>query len=81
MLTELREQAYQYGLELHPDKTKIITNLSKRRGRDSRTSVDIAGEPVSILDFSEHVKYLGRKLTFDNYHGTELNNRIACAWR
>ena len=80
MLTQLRQQAKQYGLELHPDKTKILTNLSKRRGRDARTSVDVDGEPVSILHYHQYVKYLGRKVCFDEYHKTELDNRIASAW-
>ena len=28
MLTDLRQEAHYYGLELHPDKTKIQTNLT-----------------------------------------------------
>ena len=35
---------------------------------------------MAILHYHQHVKYLGRKLTFDNYHKTELNNRIAAGW-
>ena len=81
MLTQLQQEARQYGLELHPDETKILTNLSKRRGRNARTSVDINGSPVAIIHYHQHLKYLGRKLSFDEYHKTELDNRIAAGWR
>eukprot|EP00973_Karenia_brevis_P072904 10124205-Karenia_brevis.AAC.1 len=36
---------------------------------------------IEVLPYSSHVKYLGRKLTFDNPQKTELDNRIAAAWR
>ena len=68
-------------VELHPDKTKILTNISQRRGRNARSTVDIAGKKVDVLKYSDNTKYLGRKLTYDNYHKTEVENRIASAWR
>ena len=81
MLTDLQREAMNYGLELHPDKTKILTNVSRRRGRNARSTTDVNGKPVAILHYHDHAKYLGRKLTFDDYHGIELDNRIASAWR
>ena len=38
------------------------------------------GQKVKILDTDEAEKYLGRKLSTDSYHGTELNNRLASGW-
>ena len=55
--------------------------MSKRRGRQTTTEVDIGGRPVKVLDFNDSAKYLGRKLSFDYYHATELNNRKTIAWR
>ena len=81
MLTDLHNHAKRYGLEMHPDKTYILTNLSKRRGRQAATSVDVAGRTVQVLNHNETTKYLGRKLGFDNYHALELHNRISTAWR
>ena len=51
MLTQLQQEANHYGLELHPDKTKILTNLSRRRGCDARKDIDIDGAHVSILEY------------------------------
>ena len=81
MLADLAHEAAKFGLQLHPDKTHILTNISRRRGRDAKTHIDINGQQISILSFHEHTKYLGRKTTFDNYHATELDNRISAAWR
>ena len=36
---------------------------------------------MEILRFDAHTKYLGRKLTFDDYHRSEVSNRISSAWR
>ena len=81
MLTDLHDVAKTYGLELHPDKTHILTNLSKRRGRQAGNTVTVGGRPVTILQHDDSTKYLGRKLTFSDYHTTEINNRISTTWR
>jgi len=81
MLTDLKREAAKYGLELHPDKTKILTNLSQRRGRNASQTTDIDGEKVEILHHHHNTKYLGRRFSYDQYHDTELDNRIATAWR
>ena len=81
LLSDLHRDAKLYGLELHPDKTNILTNVSHRRGRENKSHILIDGEPISILKFHEHTKYLGRKFTFDSYHSAELGNRISAGWR
>ena len=81
MLTDLHNFAKPYGLEMHPDKTYILTNLTKRRGQQAATTVDVAGRPVKVLDYHDTTKYLGRKLGFHNYHTTEIHNRINNGWR
>ena len=81
MLTDLHDVAKTYGLELHLDKTHILTNLSKRRGRQAGNTVTVGGRPVTILQHDDSTKYLGRKLTFSDHHTTEINNRISTTWR
>ena len=68
------------GLDLHPDKTKILTNVKKRKGRESG-DVDVSGLRIEILEPSEAVKYLGRSLSFSNSTVVEVENRIKCAWK
>ena len=81
MLNSLHDVAAHNGLQLHPDKTVILCNLSQRRGRQATASVTVGGQQVKVLPYHESTKYLGRKLTFDDQHTTELNSRIAAAWR
>ena len=80
MLEDLQREALHYGLELHPDKTKILTNCSNKTGRDSCTTVAVNDMNIEILPLEETVKYLGRKVTFGNFQGVELQNRVRCAW-
>ena len=79
MLNSLYEVAGTCGLQLHPEKTVILSNLSQRRGRQAVKSVTVGGNQVKVLPYHENTKYLGRKLTFDDQHTTEITNRIATA--
>ena len=81
MLTHLRDLAKTYGLELHPDKTYILSNLHRRRGSQATPKVDIGGQYVNVLHHKECAKYLGRKFTLDDYHTTEIDNQISTTWR
>ena len=50
--------------------------------RNATKTVDIGDtNAVEVLPFNGNTKYLGRKLTCDDYHKTELNNRISAGWR
>jgi hypothetical protein len=81
MLTGVITEAGKRGLELHPDKTKILSNTVRRTGRSTAKSVDVNGLRIEVLPFDGAVKYLGRKISFNDSHKTELENRIAAAWR
>ena len=81
MLNDLHHAAEQRGLERRPDKTIILSNLSCRRGRQAATIITVGGKPIKILPFTDSTKYLGRNLTFDNPHTTEVDHRVATAWR
>ena len=81
MLSDISIAAKSRGLELHPDKTKIISSLTRRSGRNRASHVQVNGMNIEFLPYSSSVKYLGRKISFDTCHTTEVDHRIACAWR
>ena len=76
MIAELAKEALKFGLKLHAGKTKILTNESTSR----QTPVSCGGQDVHILQEGESEKYLGRKLSIDEFHNTELDNRLAMGW-
>ena len=81
MLTDIANEATAFGLELHPGKTKILSNVRKRKGQEQHEHAKVGQASIEILKHEDSTKYLGRKLTFANYHETEIDNRIDNAWR
>ena len=75
-----QEVALTFGLVIHPEKTKILTNATKKTGRGIARSAVVHDMSVQILPSDGSVKYLGHKLSFDDYQGTELRNRIRAGW-
>jgi hypothetical protein len=80
MLGDIITEAGKRGLELHPDKTKILSNTVRRTGRSAARYVDINGLRIEIIPRDGDVKYLGRKIGFADPNKTEIENRIAAAW-
>ena len=76
MITDLAREAAKYGLKLHMGKTKALTNVMLRRP----SYITCCEQQIQVLDASQSERYLGRKLSTDEYHDTELSNRIACGW-
>ena len=81
MLGEVQQEARKTGLELHPDKTKILHNQRHRRIHQNPETVRINDSLIEVLPPKGSQKYLGRKLTFEQPHHTEIDSRIAAAWR
>ena len=81
MLREVRDESARVGLELHPDKTKILHNQRHRRSRARPEYVSDPTMQVEILPFGAHQKYLSRKFTFQDQHTCEVDSRIAAGWR
>ena len=65
MLGDIIGAAKQHGLLLHPEKTKIMSNLTRRAGRCKGPNVDVGGMKVEILPYAGAVKYLGQMISFD----------------
>ena len=76
MIGDVDREASKFGLKMHAGKTKVLTNDTTYR----LSSVSCAGKDVQILQEGESEKYLGRKLSIDEYHNTELENRLASGW-
>ncbi|CAK0838060.1 unnamed protein product [Prorocentrum cordatum] len=72
---ESRITARKYGLKLRMGKTVVLTNAEERP-----LHVQRGGRDVRALQRGEAEKYLGRKLTFDACHETELTNIISAGW-
>ena len=81
MIADIAAAAGQTGLEIHPDKTKIIHNLSHRKPKSQTEHTEIKGMNIQILPYDGTQKYLGRALTFKSPTNAELTNRISAAWR
>ena len=77
MLTDLMKFSGDEGLEMHADKTKILTNKINA----NRSHVQVGERRVEVLEQGGGVKYLGRWLTLcAHHHDRELDHRIQCAW-
>ena len=78
MIADIAVEGAKVGLELHPDKTKILHN---NIGYGSRcTKAHIQGMDIEILSPSSSTMYLGRALSLTNTHDTELEHRVRRAW-
>jgi hypothetical protein len=80
MLQELALEASIAGLSLHPSKTKILSNISKRNGRSARDRIELDFGAVEILHIDTNTEYLGRLLGFRAFHDEEIDHRIAKGW-
>ena len=76
MLEDLIVEAARAGLEIHPVKTKIMTNEDVNGG-----SMAASGHKVEILPPDKGTDYLGRRLCCGSIHDTEIDARIGKAWR
>lgn len=76
MIGDVNKEASKFGLKMHAGKTKVLTNDATSR----QYSVSCAGKDVQLLQKGESEKHLGRTLSIEEYHSTELDNRFASGW-
>ena len=81
MLHELSTAALAVGLELHPDKTKILHNHQQRKPRQQPEYAKVGALSVEVLPYTGKQKYLGTQLTFHCPNATEVESRISAAWK
>ena len=80
MLADMIDVARTRGLEIHPGKTKILSNVRRQKGRP-KGFTEVSGMKIEILSAHSGVKYLGRMFSFVDTTATEIDNRIATAWK
>ena len=55
-----------------------LSRISRQRSDQSLKQLELP--PIEVLKEGVAERYLGRKLTLDDYHATELANRISAGW-
>ena len=76
MLCDFKKSTEKVGLEIHPNKTKILSKQNSRRQRE----VTIDNMKIEVMHKSESAKYLGQKITFEEQEMSEIKNRLKSAW-
>ena len=71
MLGQVANKAAKSGLQLHPDKTKIMSNTTRRTGQGKDKMVQVEHMNIEILPIEGSLKYLGRQICFDKPHEIE----------
>ena len=79
MLLVLRTETSEAGLQLHPEKTKIISSTN-REHRPRQKFAQVGDMKIEVLARNGKIKYLGRQITFENATVVELSNRIKAGW-
>ena len=76
MLCEFKISTEAVGLEIHPDKTKILSNQAQIKANE--IEVDIIR--LEILGKTASARYLGPGITFEDQETEEIKNRLKAAW-
>jgi hypothetical protein len=76
MLTDLNAEAGTFGLKLHAGKTKVLVTDALAR----HSPISCPGFDVEVLQEGGSEKYLGRKLSVDDFRNVEFKNRVAMGW-
>jgi hypothetical protein len=78
MLGDVAKEAARVGLQLHPDKTKILRN---NIGCGSRVREAKCGDVlIEVLDCNSQAQYLGRTSRMTTMDDEEIMSRISEAW-
>ena len=78
MISDVAIECGKVGLQLHPEKTKILHN---GKGYGSKVkNAKINDMSIEVLEVEGSTMYLGRSLSLCDPHETELNQRIKKAW-
>ena len=78
MISDVATECAKVGLQLHPEKTKILHN---GKGYGSKVkNAKINDLTVEVLDVEATTIYLGRSLFLTDPHDAELTHRLKKAW-
>ena len=76
LIADFKKSTEAQGLDIHPSKTKILTNQETNKFRE----IEIDEVHVEVLPPEGKVKYLVKMITFVDQETTEVQHRIRCAW-
>ena len=62
--------------EIHPDKTKILSNQDKEKTKE----ITVDNIKIEVLSKGDSARYLGQKITFEDQEIEEIKNRLKAAW-
>ena len=74
-----QKEARKRGLELHPDKTKIMSDTTKKSGRGKEHPARAGEVHIEILPYEANLKYLGPQISFNKPQEVEIKNRVQAA--
>ena len=72
MSCEFNRSTEKVGLEIHPSKTKILSNQEARK----QNEITVDNIKIEVLQKNESAKYLGQKITFEEQETVEIKNRL-----
>ena len=76
MLCEFKTSTEVVGLEIHPDKTKILSNQDKMKAKE----ITVDNIKIEVLAKGDSARYLGQKITFEEQGTEKIKNRLKAAW-
>eukprot|EP00973_Karenia_brevis_P065521 9105139-Karenia_brevis.AAC.1 len=79
MLSDILQAIVPIGLEIHSGKTKVLHNEYASHAQHQALNVD--GCSFEVLPPGKGTSYLGRLLSFTDFHDLELDNRLQLAWK
>ena len=80
MLIDLEAKASKVGLAIHPGKTKVLFNGIGDQGGPIPGSTTLVHHKVEVPAADQSTAYLGRELTSQALHDTEMKHRVSRAW-
>ncbi len=60
--------------------TTVLTNATVTRQIQVPSTLHVCSRNFEVLPFEGKLKYLGRKVSFNDPNGCEFSNRITAAW-
>eukprot|EP00959_Pyramimonas_sp_CCMP1952_P361646 7573952-Pyramimonas_sp.AAC.1 len=80
MLDDIVRETRLHGLELHPSKTNILSNQTRRTGRVSSRTARFQDTDIEIVPYEGSVTYLGQLISFNESMETGIHHRTRTVW-
>eukprot|EP00959_Pyramimonas_sp_CCMP1952_P085657 1791563-Pyramimonas_sp.AAC.1 len=74
MFHDIVRAAQPHGQELHPSKTMILNNQTRRTGRAISRTTRVQAKDIDILPHDGNIKYLGHFTNFQDAMKTDVGH-------